>query len=129
MSPLETTAVGLALAYIALAMRQSRLCWVAAIISAAIYIAIFTEVKLYMEAGLQLIYIAMAIVGWIFWGKDDSDEALAVTTRPLQFHLIAIAGIAMPLPAPGFFSHTSPTQQGLTSTRRPRWQRLSVPGW
>ena len=61
MSPLETTAVGLALAYIALAMRQSRLCWVAAIISAAIYIAIFTEVKLYMEAGLQLVYIAMAV--------------------------------------------------------------------
>ena len=102
MSPLETTAVGLALAYIALAMRQSRLCWVAAIISAAIYIAIFTEVKLYMEAGLQLVYIAMAIVGWIFWGKDGSDEALAVTTRPLQFHLIVIAGIVMAATCTGF---------------------------
>ena len=102
MSPLETTAVVLALAYIALAMRQSRLCWVAAIISAAIYIAIFTEVRLYMEAGLQLVYIAMAIVGWIFWGKDDSDEALAVTTRPLQFHLIAIAGIAIAAAGTGF---------------------------
>ena len=102
MSPLETTAVGLALAYIALAMRQSRLCWVAAITSAAIYIAIFTEVKLYMEAGLQLVYIAMAIVGWIFWGKDDSDEALAVTMRPLQFHLIAISGIAIAAAGTGF---------------------------
>ena len=102
MSPLETTAVVLALAYIALAMRQSRLCWVAAIISAAIYIAIFTEVKLYMEAGLQLVYIAMAIVGWIFWGKDGSDEALSVTTRPLQFHLIAIAGIAIAAACTGF---------------------------
>ena len=113
MSPLETTAVGLALAYIALAMRQSRLCWVAAIISAAIYIAIFTEVKLYMEAGLQLVYIAMAIVGWIFWGKDDSDEALAVTTRPLQFHLIAIAGIAIAAAGTGFLlSH-------LTDAARP----------
>ena len=102
MSPLETTAVGLALAYIALAMRQSRLCWVAAIISAAIYIAIFTEVKLYMEAGLQLVYIAMAMVGWIFWGKDDSDEALAVTTRPMQFHLIAISGISIAAACTGF---------------------------
>ena len=102
MSPLETTAVGLALAYIALAMRQSRLCWVAAIISAAIYISIFTEVKLYMEAGLQLVYIAMAIVGWIFWGKDDSDEALEVTTRPLHFHLIAIAGISIAAGCTGF---------------------------
>ena len=95
MSPLETTAVGMALAYIALAMRQSRLCWVGAIFSAAIYIEIFAEVKLYMEAGLQLVYIAMEAVGWIFWGKDDSDKALAVTTRPLQFHLIAIAGISI----------------------------------
>jgi len=102
MSPLETTAVGLALAYIALAMRQSRLCWVAAIISAAIYIAIFTEVTLYMEAGLQLVYIAMAMVGWIFWGKDDSDEALAVTTRPMQFHLIAISGISIAAACTGF---------------------------
>ena len=102
MNHLETTAVGLALAYIALVMRQSRLCWVAAIISAAIYIAIFTEVKLYMEAGLQLVYIAMAIVGWIFWGRDDSDEALAVTTRPLQFHFIAISGIAIAAAGTGF---------------------------
>ena len=102
MSPLETTAVGLALAYIALAMQQSRLCWVAAIISAAIYIAIFTEVKLYMEAGLQLIYIAMATVGWIFWGRDDSEEALAVTTRPFHFHLTAIAGISITAACTGF---------------------------
>ena len=102
MSPLEMTAVGLALAYIVLAMRQSRLCWVAAITSAAIYIAIFTEVKLYMEAGLQLVYIAMAVVGWIFWGRDDSDEALKVTTRPLHFHLIAIAGISVAATCTGF---------------------------
>ena len=102
MSLLETTAVGLALAYIVLAMRQSRLCWVAAVVSAVIYIAIFAKVKLYMEAGLQLVYIAMAVVGWIFWGKDDSDEALSVTTRPLQFHLIAIAGIAIAAAGTGF---------------------------
>lgn len=93
MSPLEMAAVFLALAYVVLAMRQSRLCWVAAVISAAIYIAIFTEVKLYMEAGLQLVYIAMAVVGWIFWGKDDTDEALKVTMRPLRFHLLTIVGI------------------------------------
>ena len=102
MSLLETTAVGLALAYIVLAMRQSRLCWVAAVVSAVIYIAIFAKVKLYMEAGLQLVYIAMAVVGWIFWGKDDSDEALSVTTRPLQFHLTAIVGILIAAACAGF---------------------------
>jgi len=108
MSPLEATAVVLALAYIVLAMRQSRLCWVAAALSATIYIAIFTEVKLYMEAGLQLVYIAMALVGWSFWGKDQSDQTLAVTTRPLGFHLTAIAGISLAAAGTGFLlSHAT----------------------
>ena len=102
MNPLETTAVGLAFAYIVLAMRQSRLCWVAAVMSAAIYILIFTEVKLYMEAGLQLVFIAIAAVGWILWGVDDSDETLEVTTRPLRFHVIAIAGILISAACAGF---------------------------
>ena len=69
MSALETIAVVLALAYVLLAMRQSRLCWVAAFTSALLYLVIFAEVKLYMEAGLQIVYAAMAVVGWIFWGK------------------------------------------------------------
>ena len=96
------TAVGLALAYIVLAMRQNRLCWVAAVLSAAIYIVIFTEVKLYMEAGLQLVFIAIAAVGWFLWGKDESDETLEVTTRPLRFHIITIAGISIAAACAGF---------------------------
>ena len=51
MGELETIAVVLALAYLLLAMRQNRLCWVAAFLSALIYLVIFADVKLYMEAG------------------------------------------------------------------------------
>lgn len=52
MNPLEITAVILALAYLLLALRQNRLCWIAAFISAAIYWVIFAEIKLYMEGRL-----------------------------------------------------------------------------
>ena len=93
MSALETIAVVLALAYVLLAMRQNRLCWVAAFTSALLYLVIFAEVKLYMEAGLQIVYAAMAVVGWIFWGKDETAETLPVTSRPLQFHATALLGI------------------------------------
>ena len=86
MNPLEITAVILALAYLLLALRQNRLCWIAAFIRSAIYWVIFAEIKLYMEAGLQVVYAAMAIVGWMSWGKDNSADTLAVTTRPLRFH-------------------------------------------
>jgi nicotinamide mononucleotide transporter len=95
MGELETIAVVLALAYLLLAMRQNRLCWVAAFLSALIYLVIFADVKLYMEAGLQVIYAVMAIVGWVFWGQDDSEDTLAVTTRPASFHLLTLAAIGI----------------------------------
>ena len=95
MNLLEITAVILALAYLLLALRQNRLCWIAAFISAVIYWVIFAEIKLYMEAGLQVVYAAMAIVGWVSWGKDNSADTLAVTTRPLRFHVAVIAGICV----------------------------------
>jgi nicotinamide mononucleotide transporter len=94
MSTLETIAVVSALAYVVLAMRQNRLCWVAAFVSALLYLVIFAEVKLYMEAGLQIIYVAMAIVGWVFWGRDNSNDTLRVTTRPWPFHAMALLFIA-----------------------------------
>ena len=46
-----------------------------------------------MEAGLQIVYAAMAVVGWIFWGKDKTADTLPVTSRPLQFHATALLGI------------------------------------
>ena len=93
MSALETIAVVLALAYLVLAMRQNRLCWVAAFISALLYLVIFAEVKLYMEAGLQIVYTVMAVVGWVFWGKDKTADTLPVTSRPWPFHAIALLSI------------------------------------
>ena len=95
MSALETVAVVLALAYVILAMRQNRLCWVAAFVSALLYLVIFADVKLYMEAGLQVVYATMAIVGWIFWGRDNTTDTLPVTTRSWQFHATALLGIAI----------------------------------
>ena len=101
MSALETIAVVLALAYVMLAMRQNRLCWVAAFVSALLYLVIFSDVKLYMEAGLQVVYAAMAIVGWIFWGRDNTTDTLPVTTRSWQFHAAALLGIAIGTGASG----------------------------
>jgi len=95
MSVLESVAVLFALAYLLLAMRQNRLCWVAAFVSALLYLVIFADVNLYMEAGLQIIYAIMAVVGWVFWRKDNSADTLPVTTRSWQFHGTVILGIVI----------------------------------
>jgi len=91
-SKLELAAVVFAVAYLLLAVRENILCWSAALISTSIFLFIFWQVKLYMESGLQIYYIAMAIYGWHHWNKRGSNEgALLVSTwRPKQ-HVIALS--------------------------------------
>lgn len=88
MSLMEVCAVGLAVAYVLLAVYQRRLCWIAAIASAALYIVIFWQVQLYLEAALQVFYIAMAIYGWFAWSRTP-DAVESIRTWPLRHHLVA----------------------------------------
>ena len=74
MNAVEICAVLLALAYVILAIQQRRICWLAAIASALLYIHIFWQVALYLEAVLQIFYIAMAVYGWSAWGRQLRDE-------------------------------------------------------
>ena len=74
MNAAELCAVLLALAYVLLAIQQRRICWLAAIASALLYIHIFWQVALYLEAVLQIFYIAMAEYGWSAWGRQLRDE-------------------------------------------------------
>jgi nicotinamide mononucleotide transporter len=63
----ENLAVALAVAYLLLAMRESILCWVAALASTAIYTVLFWNVSLLMESALNAFYMAMAVYGWWQW--------------------------------------------------------------
>ena len=74
MNAVEVCAVLLALAYVILAIQQRRICWIAAIASAMLYSHIFWQVSLYLEAVLQIFYIAMALYGWSAWGRQLLDE-------------------------------------------------------
>ena len=75
MSVLEVCAVCLALAYVILAIFQRRLCWIAAIASASLYIVIFWQVQLYLEAALQVFYIAMACLLYTSPSPRDVEES------------------------------------------------------
>lgn len=88
MSLMEVCAVGLAVAYVLLAVYQKRLCWIAAIASAALYIVIFWQVQLYLEAALQVFYIAMAVYGWFAWSRPP-DSGQTIRTWPRRHHVVA----------------------------------------
>lgn len=94
-SALELTAVALAIAYLLLVVRENIACWYMAFASTSIYLMIFVDVRLYMEAALQVFYLAMAIYGWYEWrfGGQRGDGVRISRWRTSQ-HLAAAAGIA-----------------------------------
>ena len=95
MSGWELLAVVLALVYLLAAIRQRVWCWPAAIASAAIYLVLMFEARLYMQSVLQLFYMAMAIYGWRNWRRGSTTGELAGSSWRLRPHLQALLLIAL----------------------------------
>lgn len=93
---LEEISVAFAVAYLALAIRQSLLCWPAALISVALAAVVVLDRRLYMDFALQLFYCAMAIYGWQQWRHGgDRHEGVRVHRWPLSRHALSVASIAI----------------------------------
>ena len=68
--------------------------WPLAILSSLLYALLFADSKLYGEATLQLVFIAVAGWGWWQWlrGRGDDGTALRVRSMPARLRWLAIAG-------------------------------------
>ncbi len=93
-SPYELIAVVLGLAYIVLAIRQHRACWIAGGASTAIYIVVFLEAGLLLQAALQVAYVALSVYGWIAW-RAGGDLPARPQAWPLSKHLLAVLAILL----------------------------------
>ena len=93
MAPAELAAVGLGLAYILLAIREHRACWIAGGIGTAIYAVVFLEAGLPMQAALQLVYVAMSAYGWFAWRRIPAVDEPA-RTWPWFRHVAAVVLVA-----------------------------------
>ena len=101
MAAAELAAVAFGVAYILLAIREQRACWIAGGIGTAIYAVVFLDAGLPMQAALQLVYVAMSAYGWHAWRRRPG-EAGPVRSWPWSRHLAAAAaiGIATAVSAP-----------------------------
>ncbi len=71
--------------------------WPLAIVSSALYALLFADSRLYGEASLQLVFIAVSFWGWWQWlrGTDDRGAKLAVhRLAPRQRWAVAAATLA-----------------------------------
>lgn len=106
-SALEGLAVACAVAYLLLAIRQHIACWLFAGLSTAIYIGLFADVRLYMEAALNAFYFAMAVYGWWTWSRGGGrGRELPVTTWPVRRHALALAVLVLLSGASGWMLST-----------------------
>jgi len=106
--PVEWVAVGLALAYLVLAVRQHIACWLFAASSSAIFLWLFARADLLMQSALQVFYIAMAAYGWYSWrgGLSAAQASQPVVRWPVKRHLAAAGGIALLSAASGWLSNS-----------------------
>ena len=99
---MENLAVVLAIAYLFLAIRQNILCWLCAASSSLIYVALFFNVKLYMESILNIFYFCMAVYGWLSWRSSNKNSSLKVISWDLSVHIRSIFVISVISIASGY---------------------------
>tara|TARA_B100000749_G_C18237465_1_gene386914 strand:- start:64 stop:657 length:594 start_codon:yes stop_codon:yes gene_type:complete len=89
----EIIGVVLAICYLLLAVRQIIWCWLAWILSSCLYLYVMFNAGLYMEAALQIFYVAMGFYGWMQWSKGGTEDHLVVRRWGFGSHLFAVAVI------------------------------------
>ncbi len=91
---LEGVGVLLGLAYIWLALRRDRRCWIAGGTGSEIHVFLSLRVDLPMQAALRLYYVVLAFYGWRHWSHGA--HLRPVGRLALRYHLLAIAvGLAL----------------------------------
>lgn len=91
----EIAAVILGLVYLLLAIRQRRSCWVYGGLASLLFLAVFWHAGLPMQALLQLYYAAIAVHGWLYWGREDAGKRTPVRRERPRFHVAAVLALTV----------------------------------
>ncbi len=100
---LEIVAFALAVAMVVFNIRVNPIAWPLAIASSLLYFALFWDSRLYGEANLQLVFIAVAGWGWWQWlaGKAKDGTPLHVHALSWRGRRNALLAFALTWPATG----------------------------
>jgi nicotinamide mononucleotide transporter len=92
----EVVAFVLAVWMVVCNWRVNPLAWPLAMVSSALYALLFADYKLYGEASLQLVFIAVAVWGWWQWLRGTGDDGRALRVRHLdRRHLLAVVAFVL----------------------------------
>ena len=89
-SIIEWLGVLTGLLYVILISFKNINAWLFALLSSAIYVYLCFISNLFLETGLQLFYVAMAIFGWLKWKKDNLENERNIIKWDYRLHLLNI---------------------------------------
>lgn len=106
-SQLEGVAFVLSLLMVGFNFKVNAWGWPLAIVSSVLYGLLFARSKLYGEASLQMVFVALSVWGWWQWlrGVDDQAQALSVRALGAQGRLRAIVVCLVLWPVMGALLH------------------------
>lgn len=95
MSTIEIIAALMGVISVWLTIRQHILCWPSGLVMVGLYIWIFFDAKLYSDAALQVVYVALCSYGWFHWARGGPRESGLLVTRLGNMRLIvwAVGGL------------------------------------
>ncbi len=95
MSPLEFLAVIIGLLYLGFITNHQRIGWVFGCISSMIYIFICAQQELFIQSGLQFLYVILGVFGFINWNENYQ---IRIARISLKSHIgIIVIGLILSL--------------------------------
>ena len=97
MSGLEWVAVAFGVVSVWLTVRQNPWCWPLGMVNVALFAVLFWRERLYADASLQLVYVAVCAYGWWAWVRGGPGEGpLRVSRAPRRASFLLLgAGLLL----------------------------------
>lgn len=89
----EVAAVVLYAASVWLAVKRSILTWPTGIAATGLYLYLFSEWRLYADAGLQLVFIGFSAWGWLAWSRGAEPTAPAARRIPAERLVLVLLSV------------------------------------
>jgi nicotinamide mononucleotide transporter len=90
-NPVELVAVAFGLVSVYLSAREHIVSWPTAIVNVAIFFVLFWKAKLYADAVLQLVYLALSIYGWYEWRYGGTQHSRLQVSRATRAQWLVLA--------------------------------------